>query len=46
MIETLLIKANYTKDGPLRLLELWGEAKHPRKGWVSVCEVPETKTNI
>jgi hypothetical protein len=38
MIETLLIKANYEKGKPLKLLELWGNENMPRKGWVSVCE--------
>ena len=42
MIETLLIKANYSSGNPLRLLELWGDEKLGRKGWVSVCEVKES----
>jgi hypothetical protein len=37
MIETLLIKANYQKGKPLKLLELWGRKDWPRKGWVTVC---------
>ncbi len=38
MIETLLIKANYKKNQPLRMLELWGRKGLQRKGWVSVIE--------
>lgn len=38
MIETLLIKANYQKNKPLRLLELWGSNERVRKGWVTVSE--------
>lgn len=37
MIETLLIKANYHKDQPLKLLELWGK-QNGRKGWVTITE--------
>lgn len=36
MIETLLIKANYQKNKPLRLLELWGSSHRTRKGWVTI----------
>ena len=37
MIETLLIKANFKKNQPLRMLELWGRKEMPRKGWVTVA---------
>lgn len=48
MIETLLIKANYSKGKELQLLELWGREGQKRKGWVTVHETrprqnPETE---
>ena len=38
MIETLLPKAQYHSEGRLKLMELWDEEGHKRKGWISVAE--------
>ena len=38
MIETLLIKANFQENTPLKMLELWAPKDQGRKGWVSVVE--------
>lgn len=38
MIETLLINANYKEKEHLKLMELWADKGHLRKGWITVSE--------
>ena len=38
MIETLLINANYKEKEHLKLMELWADKDHLRKGWITVSE--------
>lgn len=38
LIETLLIKANFQPNEPLKMMELWAEPGTCRPGWISVSE--------